>query len=122
MEFLPGLKLNGEVETNIYENIPNRPSDSLLPHVRSDLPLYIHQGGTGIGQLDVDYHFRVSPDIYAVARAGYLESMFAGAGGEILWWPNTERWALGADLYEVKQRDFNRLFGLQNYNVVTGHI
>ena len=46
----------------------------------------------------------------------------AGAGGEILWRPQTSRWALGADVYDVKQRDFNRLLGFQNYSVITGHI
>jgi hypothetical protein len=55
-------------------------------------------------------------------RAGYLESMFAGAGGEVLWRPEGARWALGADIYQVWQRDFDRLFGLQNYHQVTGHV
>lgn len=122
VNFSPHLSLIGEVEATLYENIPHRPSDSLLPHVRSDLPEYIHQGGTGIGELHLDYHFRLAPDLYAVARGGYLESMFAGAGGEVLWWPGRRRWALGADLYALKQRDFNRLFGLHNYQIVTGHV
>lgn len=122
VDFTPHLSLVGEVEANIYENMPDRPGDSLLPHVRSDMPQYIHQGGTGIGSLYGNYHFRLAPDLYAAVRAGYLESMFAGVGGEILWWPNTERWALGADLYEVKQRGFDRLFDLQPYHVTTGHV
>ena len=121
-EILPGLKANAEIETSIFQNFPDRTSDSLLPHVRSDLPEYIHKGSTGIGQLDIDYQFRLAPDLFAAARAGYLESMFAGAGGEVLWWPDRLRWAFGADIYEVKQRDFNRLFGLQDYRVTTGHI
>jgi hypothetical protein len=48
--------------------------------------------------------------------------MFAGAGGEVLWRPDTERWALGATLYEVWQRGFDRLFDLQPYHVLTGHV
>jgi hypothetical protein len=48
--------------------------------------------------------------------------MFGGGGGEILWRPQNARWALGADIYEVWQRDFNRLFGLQNYHQTTGHV
>jgi hypothetical protein len=48
--------------------------------------------------------------------------MFAGGGGEVLWRPEGSRWAIGADLYEVWQRDFDRLFGLQNYHVMTGHV
>jgi hypothetical protein len=86
------------------------------------MPNYVHQGGNGIGELDANYQFRVAPDIFATVRAGYLEGMFAGAGGETLWWPNRQRWALGADVYYLRQRDFNRLFGLRDYHVTTGHV
>jgi len=55
-------------------------------------------------------------------HTGYLESMFAGAGGEILWRPQGARWALGADVYQVWQRDFDRLLGLQHYHQTTGHV
>jgi len=48
--------------------------------------------------------------------------MFAGAGGEILWRPEGQRWALGVDAYEVQQRNFDRLFGLQSYHAFTGHV
>ena len=53
---------------------------------------------------------------------GYLESMYAGFGGEVLWRPENQRWAIDADLFEVKERNFDRLFGLQSYHVLTGHI
>ncbi len=122
LELTRGLRINGQFESNLYQNIPNRPSNSLLPHVRSDMPRYIHEGANGIAELDMHYRFRLAPDVYAVARAGYLENMFAGVGGEILWWPDGRRWALGGDLYEVKQRNFDRLFGLQKYKVATGHV
>jgi len=122
-ELLPGLSVNGEVEANIWDNFStNRPSDSLLPHVRTDFAQYFTQGKNGIGDLEGDYNFRISPDVFAVVRAGYLESMFAGVGGEMLWRPEEQRWALGGDLYEVQQRDFDRLFGLQSYRVLTGHV
>ena len=78
--------LVGEAEANIYDNFnTDRPSDSLLPHVRSDFVKYFTEGKNGIGQLEGDYRFRLAPDVYAIARAGYLESMFAGGGGEVLW-------------------------------------
>ena len=116
------LLLSGVLETTLYQDFPNRISDSLLPHVRSDLPLYVHKGATGIQSLRLDYRFRLAPDVYAVARAGYLESMFAAVGGEALWWPDGQRWAIGADIYEAQQRNYNRLFGLQNYRTFTGHV
>jgi len=120
---LPGLSLNGEVEANVWENFNNdRPSDSVLPHVRTDAAKYFTQGKNGIGEMEADYWFRFAPDVFAVMKVGYLESMFAGVGGEVLWRPEGRRWALGGDLYEVQQRDFDRLFGLQPYHAVTGHI
>ena len=123
LELFRGLSLNAGVETSLFDNFrEDRVSDSKLPHVRSDFLQYFAQGKSGIGNLDATYRFRLAPDVFAVARAGYLESMFAGAGGEVLWRPEGQRWALGADLYQVWQRDFDRLFGLQDYRAVTGHI
>jgi Exopolysaccharide biosynthesis protein YbjH len=120
---VPGLSINGEAETSLYDNFNiDRQSNSLLPHVRSDFLKYFSQGKTGLGALDFEYRFRIAPDIFAVAKAGYLESMFAGGGGELLWRPEGQRWALGVDGYEVWQRNFDRLFGLQNYQIFTGHI
>ena len=123
LELLRGLSFNGEVEANIWDNFnTNRPSDSVLPHVRTDFAKYFTEGKNGIGALDAEYRFRFSPDVFAIVKAGYLESMFAGVGGEILWRPEGQRWALGGDLYEVQKRDFDRLFGLQAYRALTGHV
>jgi hypothetical protein len=123
LQIFSGLSINGEVETSIFDNFnTNRQSNSRLPRVRSDFLKYFAQGKTGIGELDAQYRFRLSPSVFAAAKAGYLESMFAGAGGEVLWRPEGQRWALGVDGYQVWQRDFDRLFGLQKYNIFTGHI
>lgn len=123
IEIRPGLSLNGEAETSLFDNFNlERQSNSTLPHVRSDFVKYFAQGKTGLGQLDAEYRFRLTPNIFATAKAGYLESMFAGGGGEILWRPESQRWALGVDAYEVWQRGFDRLFDLQDYHVFTGHV
>ena len=123
IEVRPGLALIGEVETSLFENFNlARQSNSTLPHVSSDFVKYFAQGKTGISSLDTEYRFRLAPNIFAVAKGGYLESMFAGGGGEVLWRPEGQRWALGADAYEVWQRGFDRLFDLQIYHVFTGHV
>jgi hypothetical protein len=93
-----------------------------LPHVRTDFLKFFTQGKNGIGQMDMEYRFRLAPDVFATAKAGYLESMYAGVGGEILWRPAGERWAIGADIYDVQERGFDRLLDLQHYHVVTGHV
>lgn len=123
VELLRGLTLNGEAETSVFDNFNiHRASDSTLPHVRSDFLKYFSRGKTGIGQLDTQYRFRLAPTVFGVVKAGYLESMFAGAGGEVLWRPEGQRWALGADVYEVWQRGFDRLLDLQEYKTFTGHV
>ncbi len=123
LEILPGLSLQGQAEVSLYDNFNvRRPSDSVIPHVRTDFLQYFTKGKNGIGNTEINYQFRLSPTVFATARAGLLENMFAGAGGEILWRPEGQRWALGADLYGLKQRGYDRLFSLRDYTVVTGHM
>ena len=48
--------------------------------------------------------------------------MFMGIGGEVLYRPFFKNYGIGAELWQVKQRDFNGKFGLQDYSVLTGHL
>lgn len=123
VELAPGLSIWAELEGNIFDTFnTKRLSDSLLPHVRTDFVHYFTEGKNGIGAIQANYRTKLTPELYAIARGGYLESMFAGVGGEVLYRPEGARWAVGADMYEVWQRNFDRLFGLQPYHVATGHI
>lgn len=123
LELFKGFDISTQLEADIYNTYTfKRPSNSVLPHVRSDAQNYVQDGGTGIASLDVSYRTRIAKGVFVEARAGYLEDMFAGAGGQILWRPDNARWAIGADIYQVWQRNFDRLFGVQNYNVTTGHV
>jgi len=123
VQLAPGLSIWGELEGNIFDTFSTkRESDSVLPHVRTDFVHYFTDGKNGIGAIQANYRTKLTPELYAIARGGYLESMFAGVGGEVLYRPDGARWAVGADMYEVWQRNFDRLFGLQPYHVATGHI
>jgi hypothetical protein len=123
LEVAPGLDIVGEADTSIYNNFDLKtPSASQLPHVRSDIDQYLIHGINGIGQLEADYRLRLAPDVYTQVRVGYLEDMYAGVGGQILWRPEGGRISVGADIYQVWKRDFDRLFGVQQYNILTGHI
>ena len=123
LEILPGLTFSTQVEASLYDNFKiTRISDSVLPHVRTDFLNYFSQGKNGIDNLRGDFRFRITPEVFATVSAGYLESMFAGFGGEILWRPEGARWALGVDLYGLQQRNFDRFLGLQNYRALTGHV
>jgi hypothetical protein len=53
------------------------------------------------------------------ASAGIYEMMYGGAGGQVLYHPDTERWAADFTADWVRQRDFIGYFGFQDYQTVT---
>ncbi len=111
------------LEYNIYNTFNiTRQSNSLLPHVRSDFALYYKHGLNGIAYLQTSYFDKLTPNLYGLVRAGLLESMYAGVGGELLWQPDNKRWALAGALYAVQQRGFDRRFDMRNYKIITGHV
>ena len=113
--------LNLAVTQKILGNIGEGagPSLSPIPHVRSDAALYDNSGPV-LQRLTADYQFKLTPEIYARVSAGYLERMFGGVDAEILWKPSDQNWGVGANLAYVKQRDFDNIFGFQEYETVTG--
>jgi hypothetical protein len=123
LSLAPGLAVGVSANSAIFNTFNlGRASDSLLPHVRTDQNLYQEEGAHGISYLGINYLRKWRPEIYVSVKAGYLEDMYAGVGGEILWRPQGSRFAVGMDAYQVWKRDFNRLFGLQNYQILTGHV
>lgn len=123
VELLQGLSVQGSFEAAIYDTFTTAtPSNSVLPHVRTDIAQYFTKGKTGFSSLDAEWVTRATPDIFLKAKAGYLEDMYVGIGGEALWRPEGRPWAIGADIYAVWKRNFDRLFGWQKYHVLTGHV
>ena len=123
-ELLPGLAFDAEATYSVWNNFSSitRTSNSVLPHVRSDAALYLKYGASGIDDVTLSYYSKLAPDVYARAAAGYVETMFGGGGGEVLYRPFGSRWAVGVDMWQVWQRNFDDLFGFQHYNVATGHV
>ena len=98
-------------------------SDSVLPRVRSDYALYAEEGrNLAVTSLYGERMWSLAPDVFARATAGYLEPMFAGVSGEVLWRPHDRPFAVGLDVNYVAQRDYDQRFGLQDYRVTTGHL
>ncbi|KUJ00631.1 YjbH domain-containing protein [Vibrio sp. MEBiC08052] len=62
--------------------------------------------------LQLTYLDHYGDNVYGQAYGGYLESMFAGAGGEIIYRPLNQNWAFGIDGNYVKQRDPDSVLGL----------
>lgn len=120
----PDLILSGAISKRLAGNLDSisRRDASALPRVRTDYALYARQGDPSIDHLTLTRYMRPGPDLYARLSAGYLEQMYAGISGELLWKPVDSRLALGIEVNHVRQRDFDQLFGLRDYEVTTGHV
>ena len=98
-------------------------SDSVLPHVRTEIVNYLKETKKfSIERMQLTAFFNPLPNLYAKTTAGYMESMFGGIGGEMLYKPFYDNWSLGAEIWRVKQREYNMQLGFQDYQTTTGHI
>jgi hypothetical protein len=96
-------------------------SDSILPHVRTDIVSYLKESEKfSLDVLQLNYFSNPREDIYTKLSAGILESMFGGLGGEILFRPFEKNYALGLELWRVRQREYNQRLGFREYRVTTG--
>ncbi len=118
------LKINAELKQHIIGNL-----DTIVPstnpdvaHVRSDIGRYAAEGKTSIQRLTLEHISNPSKSIFTRVTGGYLESMYAGISGEILYRPYGGSLAAGLDVSAVKQRDYEQLFSTRAYETVTGHL
>ena len=119
-----GLGIDGQFTLNVADNFDRLrlQSDSVLPHVRTDIAQYLSKGKTAITHLEADYNFNVLPNVYGHVYGGLLEEMFAGVGGEMLWRPYNSSFALGVEGSYVAQRGYSQLFDLRQYRTFTGYV
>jgi len=118
-EFRPNIVLSGSMRYSLTprDRPAEEPDDSPLPPVRSNTGFYAADGQPGIERLTLAWYGRPGRDLYSRVTAGYLEPMFGGVSAELLWKPVDSRWALGAELNYVAQRDTDMLFGFGHYDI-----
>ncbi len=113
-----GLRLN--LDDNLEELAIIRPA-AATP-IRSDVNSYTHPfAALERGFLSLTHSF--SPNFHGAVTGGYLEEMFAGYGGELLYRPFGKRYTLGLEGWQVYKRDpgTDLNAGLGKYNTFTGH-
>lgn len=122
--FQPDTWINGVLSANLLNNFDKfkYTAPSNLPRVRTHLREYWTESDVTMPLLQLSHTRRFDSDLFGLAYGGYLESMYAGVGGELLYRPTDQNWAIGIDMNWVKQRDFEQDFGFRDYNVVTGHV
>ena len=123
-ELAPNFILSGALQKSAWGDLgdASTTNSSVLPHVRTDGALYAQEGDPAIEHLTASWYERPGKNLYSRVTVGYLEQMFGGVSAELLWKPVDSRLAIGAEVAWVKQRDYDQLFGFQDYDVVTGHL
>ena len=123
-QFSRNLILSSEVNYSLYNNFQDTVSgpDSDLPHVRTDIVQYLKEGDLYISNLQLDYIFSPKVDIYARISGGIFETMFGGIGSEIIYKPFNSKFIFGAEVFYVKQRDYDQKLNFIDYKTSTGHL
>tara|TARA_B100001559_G_scaffold40408_1_gene30032 strand:+ start:6065 stop:8188 length:2124 start_codon:yes stop_codon:yes gene_type:complete len=124
VKFKRNLLLYTSFGINIYDTFDelNNPSQSITPKVRSDIQEYLKEGKQSIQRMQLEYFGQPYKDIFTRLDFGYLEPMFGGFGGEILYRPFDKKYSIGFSAHMVKQREYNQLFKFRDYSTTTGHL
>ena len=108
--------LGGSIYVNLLNNyhkfnydVP--PDGTHIPRVRMLIRQYL-KDTVRFSNLQLTGFTQWQDNWFGEIYGGYLESMFAGIGGEVLYRPLNQSWALGMDLNYVIQRKANSALGL----------
>lgn len=113
------IEASGSIYFNLVDNydqfnyVENNPhiSNFAVPRVRTMFRAYVHDNPVRLNNLQLTWFEQPFQQIYTQAYAGYLETMFAGVGGEVLYRPMNSNWAVGVDANLISQRDPDSWFG-----------
>ncbi|MFT4045147.1 MAG: YjbH domain-containing protein [Solimonas sp.] len=124
LNLTPRWNVSAQVGANLYNNFDKLKleSNSVLPHVRSDIGKYLKQGENNIVRLETNTFFPLGSSLYGRLSGGIFEEMYGGVGGELLYRRFQQPWSLGLDVNHVWQRDYDQLFAFRDYDVTTGHL
>tara|TARA_B100001939_G_scaffold347617_1_gene369791 strand:- start:8850 stop:11360 length:2511 start_codon:yes stop_codon:yes gene_type:complete len=124
MNVTRGVELIGELRQRLVGDLDGLPVQDTppVPAVRSDIARYAEEGATALKRLQMTHVHTLSSELYTRISAGYLESMFAGLDGEVLYKAYDRNWAVGMNVNWVKQRDFDQLFSFRDYDTISGHV
>ena len=119
-----GAWIKGVTSLRLLDNYDKFTYDapSNLPRVRTYVREYLTTSRVTIPNLQATQVAKVGDSHYLSAYGGMLEMMYGGFGGEWLYRPLQSSLALGVDINQVRQRDFDQRFNFLDYQVKTGHI
>lgn len=93
-----------------------------VPRVRTYIREYVSRSDVTMENLYGIWKDEIADNWYGAAYAGYLETMYGGAGGEVLYKPIDSTLAVGFDLNYVRQRSYENDTDFFDYKTFTGHL
>lgn len=116
-----GLYLNSALSAKVLENVSGvtQESNSLLPHVRSDVAEYKRGARVKLNKLMINQYAMPAENWYGRLSGGLYEEMFRGAGGQLMYVPKDSRWAADLSIDALQQRGFKGWFDSRDYRTVT---
>lgn len=115
------LFLKTAVQLTLWQDVSNvrQASNSLLPHVRSDVADYKKNGNLKLTQVLLNKFYHPQQRFYSRASAGLYEEMFGGAGGQVLYYPEHAPWAFDVSVDALRQRAPGHGLSFLDYSTVT---
>jgi len=116
-----GLYLDSDLKLTALQNVTGvtQASNSLLPHVRTDIAEYKRGSRFKLNRLLVNKYMTPYEGVYLRASAGLYEEMFRGVGGQALYVPKDTRWAADLTVDALQQRGYKGWFDKLDYRTVT---
>lgn len=114
-----------DLRLNLFHNLENlhtlRPRTVMTS--RGDADLFA-SSPAGMERSFLGFTATLKPDLHVALASGYLEEMYAGTGGEILYRPFGRTFAVGAEAWHVYKRDPSTALnmGLRGDGAFTGHV
>ncbi|WP_409265973.1 YjbH domain-containing protein [Massilia sp. BHUDP2] len=117
----PGTYLNSAFKLNLFENVSDvtQKSNSLLPHVRTDIAEYKRGSRFKLNRLLLNQYLTLDERVYARVSVGFYEEMYRGLGGQVLYLPKDSRWAADISVDALQQRGYKGWFDKRDYKTVT---
>ncbi|RBP83298.1 YjbH domain-containing protein [Marinomonas rhizomae] len=111
------LELSAGVSINVFNNYDKLKFNVLEDgtsnyRVRTLIRAYVLENDALLSNLQLTWYQKYGQNWYQQVYGGYLETMFAGVGSEVMYRQPNTNWAIGADINLISQRDPSSVFGV----------
>ncbi|MGO2511224.1 YjbH domain-containing protein [Marinomonas polaris] len=111
------LQLSSAISINVVDNYDKMnfdvtPDGTSNYRVRTLIRAYVRDNDANVSNLQLTWFQKYGQNWYQQVYGGYLETMFAGAGTEVLYRQPNSNWAIGADINAIAQRNPDSMFGI----------